>query len=428
MRSALVVLVALLAAAGCQPQSVAPYPDVPAMPAQSARAFGDSIGVNVRLTYLDTSYGDFDSVQSRLRELGVRYVSDSICPTCEYQIDRLQRLAAVGIKANLGVGWLSGGTATIAPGLQAIRDRLPSSAASISSINEPDISGDPNWIAKTRAFQTELYRQANADPQLAPLPVIGPSLVNRESRAALGDLSAHLDRGNLHPYSGGLPPLRNLASEQLLMSSVSGGKPLTVTEVGYHTDMAYPGPHRPASEKAVATYTPRTALEAFRFGIDRTYIYTLADLWTADEARARGFSASENSFGLLRWDLSPKPSFFSLRNLLRAVDGDSAPVAAPGGLRLAVEGAGADVRRLLLRSADGSYALVLWRDVSVWDRDAQRDLSPPADLVEVVLGEPVSLVQRFDPVVSADPREGWILPRRIALALAGDPVVLRLSR
>ncbi len=422
------MLLALLAVAGCQPESVAPYPSLPAVPAQPARAFGDSIGVNVRLTYLDTSYGNFEGVQSRLRELGVRYVSDSVCPTCEYQIDRLQRLAAVGIRASLGAGWLSGGTATIAPGLQAIRNRLRASAVSIASVNEPDISGNPDWVAHTRAFQTELFRQVNADPQLAQLPVIGPSLVHRESRAELGDLSAHLDRGNLHPYSGGLPPLRNLASEQLLMSSVSGAKPLTITEVGYHTDMAYPGPHRPASEKAVATYTPRVALEAFRFGIDRTYIYTLADLWSEAEARNRGLSASENSFGLLRWDLSPKPSFVSLRNLLSAVDGDSAPVAAPGALRFALEGAGADVRRLLLRSADGSYALVIWRDISVWDRDAQRDLSPTPDQVDVVLGEPVSLVQRFDPVLSADPREGWILPRRIPLSLAGDPVVLRLSR
>ena len=47
-----------------------------------------------------------------------------------------------------------------------------------------------------------------------------------------------------------------------------------------------------------------------------------------------------------------------------------------GGLRIALEGAGTDVRRLLLRSADGSYALALWRDVSVWDRTAQRDLRP----------------------------------------------------
>ncbi|MEA2331506.1 MAG: hypothetical protein QOH58_1644 [Thermoleophilaceae bacterium] len=397
------------------------------VPAQSARAFGDSVGVNVRLTHIDTSYGDYDTITARLRELGVRYVNDTVCPTCEYQIAQLQRLAALGIRANLAVGWMAGGTASIAPGVQALRDRLRSSVVSVNTINEPDISGDPAWIDKTRAFQAELYRQVKSDPLLAHLPVIGPSLVNRGSRALLGDLTPYLDRGNLHPYSGGLPPLLNLEDERQVMSAVSGSKPLVITEVGYHTDMAHTSPHRPASEAAVAVYTPRIALEAFRFGVERTYLYTLADQWSDAQAAQFGISKSENSFGLLRWNLTPKPSFLALRNLLRTVDGGSAPVASPGGMRVGLEGAGPDVQQLLLRSADGSYALVLWRNVSVWDRDAQRDIVPPPDALDVVLGEPVALARRFNPVVSDAERQRWTDPQRIPVELSGGPVVLRLT-
>jgi len=398
------------------------------MGAQSARSFGDSIGVNVRLTFLDTpAYRDFAPVEARLRELGVRYVNDSLCPTCEYQITRLQQLARDGVRSNLGVGSLSAGPGSIKPGLDVVKARLRSSVASIAGINEPDISGDPNWVAHTRAFQQELGRQVHGDPQLAGVPVIGPSLVHRESRAALGDLTGYVDRGNLHPYPGGQPPLRNLADEALMMSQVSGKKPLVITEVGYHTDMAFTGPHRPASERAVGVYTPRIALEAFRYGIERTYLYQLADIWSPAEAAGRSFPASENSFGLLRSDLTPKPSFLALRNLLQAVDGGSAPVGAPGGLRIGLEGAGGDVRRLLLRSADGSYALVLWRDVSVWDRDTQRDISPTPDRLDVVMGQPISLARRFDPVGSAAERARWTDPRRVTVDLAGEPIVLRLQ-
>jgi hypothetical protein len=432
-------VLALLLFAGCQqippplpdpdPDPPPPgYPNLPPVAAQSARSFGDSIGVNVRLTYIDTAaYATFAPIEARLRELGVRHVSDSLCPTCEYQVNRLQLLAADGIKANLGVGYMAGGTATIAPGLQALRTRLRDSIASISGLNEPDISGDPQWIAKTRAYQTELYRQVNADPLLADVPVLGPSLVYRDSRAALGDLSAHLDQGNLHPYSGGLPPLGNLATEALLMAQVSQTKPLTISEVGYHTDLAYTGPHRPASEKAVATYTSRIPLEAFRWGISRTYIYQFADVMSPADAQTAGLSPSENSFGLLRFDLTPKPSFIALRNLLRTVDADSAAVASPGGLRVGLEGAGSDVRQLLLRSADGTYALVLWRPASVWDRDALRDLSPTPDRLDVVMGQRISLAQRFDPVASDSESQRWADPRRITVDLAGDPVVLRLT-
>jgi hypothetical protein len=418
------ILCALVAALGGAHASVAAAETF--VPAKSARAFGDSVGVNVRLNYLDTSYGDFETVQARLRELGVRHVSDSICPGCDWQIERLQRLARLGIRANLGVGWLSGGTPTIAPALQALRTELRESVVSISGINEPDISGDPSWVHNTRLFHIELNRQVQADPLLRGLPVVGPSLVHRESRPALGDLSGHVDRGNIHPYPGGLPPMGHLEDERQMMAGVTGDKPLVATEVGYHTDMAHVGPHRPASERAVATYTPRIVLEAFRFGIERTYLYTLADLWSDAEAQARQFPKSENSFGLLRFDLSPKPSFIALRNLLRAVDADSPPVPSPGGLRFDLEGAGADVRRLLLRSADGSYALVLWRDVSVWDRAALRDLSPAADRVDVVLGQPLATARRFDPVASAAETQRWTSPSRLSVELRGEPVVLRL--
>ncbi len=423
-RSGLTLLAALTALLGGQAPSASAQSFVPA---QSARAFGDSVGVNVRLTHIDTpAYADLPRIEARIRELGVRYVNDSLCPTCEYQIASLQRLAGSGIRANLGVGSLSGGLASIAPRLQVVRTRLRNSIASFATVNEPDISGYPDWVARTRAYQAELARQVRADPFLSRFPLIGPSLVNRESRAALGDLTAYLDRGNLHPYPGGTPPLRNLPSEQLLMSAVSGSKPLQITEVGYHNDLAFAGSHRPASERATAIYTPRVALEAFRFGIERTYFYSLIDLFSPAEAATHGIPPSENSFGLLRYDRTPKPSFLALRNLLRAVDADSAPPTTPGGMRFALEGASPDVRRLLLQSADGTYALVLWRDISVWDWTALRDLAPAADRLDVALGQPVALAQRFDPVGSDAETQRWTNPRRIPVDLGATPVVLRL--
>jgi len=425
-RPGLLILTALMAAACLVDPAQAPAQGF--VPAKSARAFGDSVGVNVRLTHIDTTaYHDLPAVEARIRELGVRYVNDSLCPTCTYQVASLQRLGAAGIRANLGFGSLAGGTGAIAPGLQAVRTRLRSSIASFAGVNEPDVSGLPDWVARTRAYQAELARQVKADPFLSRFPVIGPSLVNRGSRAALGDMTAWVDRGNIHPYSGGNPPLRNLLDEQQLMSAVSGSKPLVITEVGFHNDLAFNGPHRPASLRATAIYTPRIALEAFRFGIERTYFYQLADYWRPSEAAAHGMSPSENSFGLLAADLSRKPSFVALRNLLRVVDGDSAPVADPGGLRYALNGAGPDVRQLLLRSADGSYALVLWRDVSVWDRDALRDLTPAPEAVQVALGQRIASARSFDPVSSDMATASWTDPQRIPVELGGAPVVLRLA-
>ena len=427
--AALQVLVAVAVGTWAVPSSRAstPHGDQPFVPATSARAFGDSVGVNVRLSWLDTAYGDFDAVRARLRELGVRHINDGFCGACEYQLDRMKRLAADGITSSVGPSGLTEGSAALQWSLKVIRDRVREAVDSVQAPNEPDISGDPQWVEHTRAYQAELYARVKGDRALAHLPVIGPSIVNRELRPLVGDLSPFLDWGNLHPYPGGTPPLTDMADQRLLGAMIAGSKPLVATEAGYHNDLSFSGPHRAASERATAIYTPRLVLEAFLGGIKRTYIYQLLDPWTPAQAQTRGISPSENSFGLLRYDRSPKPSFYALRNLMSAVDSGSPPVASPGGLRFALEGAGPDVRRLLLRSADGSYALVLWRQVSVWDRGARRDLYPGADRLELVLGEPVSLARRFAPVESGVERQRWTDPQRIPVDLAGAPVVLRLT-
>ena len=109
-----------------------------------------------------------------------------------------------------------------------------------------------------------------------------------------------------------------MADQRLIGAIIAGNKPLVATEAGYHNDLSFTGPHRAASERATAIYTPRLVLEAFLGGIQRTYVYQLLDPYTPAQAQARGIPPSENSFGLLRWNHSPKPSFFALRNPVKA--------------------------------------------------------------------------------------------------------------
>jgi hypothetical protein len=99
------------------------YPSQSLVPARSARAFGDSVGVNVRLHLSNSSYGDFETVKARLLELGVRHIGDGLCPTCEHQIDRLKRLASLGMRVNLGLG-NQNDSAVMQQGLEVIRNRL----------------------------------------------------------------------------------------------------------------------------------------------------------------------------------------------------------------------------------------------------------------------------------------------------------------
>ncbi len=418
IRRLIVMCTATLAlASAAQPAQAAE----PFVPAQSARDFGDSIGVNTHIGWYDTpGYQNFDPIKARLRELGVRYVRDGLCPTCEEWISRLKRLGDAGIRSNIIATDLTAGAARIHENLNVIRTRLRGAVVSVEAPNEPDITGDPQWIAKTRSLQQELWNGVKGNPASSHLHVLGPALVNPTSWAQVGSLGPYLDRGNMHPYPGGGSPLHNLGDLIPLTRVTAPGRPIVATEAGYHADLATTSGHYPTSERASGIYMPRLALEGFIRGLERTYIYQLIDPWP-DQA------GMEGSFGLLRTNLTPKPAFLSLRNLLRAVNGDSAPVAAPGGLRLSLKGAPLDIRQLLLRSADGSYALVLWRTVNVWDRVAEVDQSPAADQLTVDLGQPIALAQRFDPVASSEEAQRWVNPARIPVAVGGSPVVVRLS-
>jgi hypothetical protein len=397
----------------------------PFVAAQSARAFGDSVGVNAFLSWNDTAYGKYSTVESRLRELGVRYVRDGLCPTCPWHVASLNRLAADGIKADIIVGTLAGGDAQMNATLAGIRTKIPNAVISVEAPNEPNLVGDPLWVQHARAYQQKLYAAVKGDPALARLQVLGPAVGWPAVGSQLGDISAWVDRGNFHPYPGGATPYLTIDAERAQAVMAAGAKPLVATESGYHTDLATTGGNLPVSERAKAIYTPRLSLEGFRGGIERTYFFQLADPWS--DASMPSMPLAENRFGLLRSDLSRKPAFEALRNLLNQTDGDSAPVASPGGLHLGLDGAGPDVRQLLLRSADGSYALVLWRGVSVWDPANRVDQYPAADHIDVVLSDRIALARRFDPVASAAEQQRWDSPSRIPVDVGGSPIVLRLN-
>ena len=142
----------------------------------------------------------------------------------------------------------------------------------------------------------------------------------------------------MHPYPGGGGPLHNLADLIPLTQVESGSKPIVATEAGYHSehgDQQRALPDLRASQR-------RSTCRGWRWRASGR----ASSAPTSSSSSIPGPTApdDENRFGLLRTDLSRKPSFLSLRNLLRAVDADSAPVAAPGGLRLGIEGAPLDMR------------------------------------------------------------------------------------
>ena len=130
--------------------------------------------------------------------------------------------------------------------------------------------------------------------------------------------------------------------------------------------------------------------EFFWRGVARTYLYELADQGT-DKAQR------EQNFGLLRHDMSEKPAYVALRNLLQLLKEPKNPKAAPltpvpldYTLALAPDVHAQPLGTTVLEKRDGTYILLLWQQVSVYDAATKtRIQTPPVELT-------CELTQPFD--------------------------------
>jgi hypothetical protein len=395
--------------------------------ARAADGFVDSIGVNLHTSFSDTPYvSQFALVKQRLAELGVRHVRDVLAPDRTDQYQRLGELGAAGLGSTLIVGLR-------ADELDELEDQLAVAAAiaGVEALEGPNeystaFPPDPDWKENLVAYQQALYAQAKADPDLAALPVIGPSIVHGD-QAELGDISASLDLGNIHSYPQGNPPDKLGAAIENAEDN-SKEKPIAATETGYHTALAWNGENPPVSEAAMATYMPRLFLEYFRWGIVRTFSYELLDEFPDPEGDEK-----ERNFGLLRNDLTPKLAFDALRNTIEIL-ADPGPAFAPAALDYSLSEDGVPfggpespgLHKVLLQKRDGSFYLALWRTTSVWDPAAKAPLPAPADPVEVTVRPFLDEAAEYRPSSSSAPLALSPSGGRLTVEVGPAPVILRL--
>jgi hypothetical protein len=182
--------------------------------------------------------------------------------------------------------------------------------------------------------------------------------------------------------------------------------------------------HRPVSERVAGIYVPRLLLDYFGQlsssgqTVKRTFLYELIDQGTS-------LTNIQHRFGLLRNDLSEKPAYKALKNLL-ALLADPGPAFAPGLLDYSLESATSDVRRLLLQKRDGSFWLALWREADVWNESTGGDLHPGEQRVTVRLARPVASATAYRPGESTTPYESWRETSVLQLRVPADVVLVRL--
>jgi hypothetical protein len=344
--------------------------------ARPADSMVDSIGVATHTTYNDTVYYQrFSELKEKLAKLGVRHIREDLMPNRPDQYQRLNELAGMGVGATLIMGSPSVPTGTLENLLGVVRTKL-NRVDAVEGPNEYYLSGKADWTSLARDYQQRLFEGINSNPSTASIPVLGPSTIFWQA-GELGDISQWLDYGTIHPYPGPYPSEEYLARHMDFAARSSASKPLMATETGYHNAINHTGGHVPVPEATSAVYLPRLFLDNFSRGVRRTFSYELVDSFPN-----AANDDCESHFGLLRNDLSEKPAFTSLKNLIGILS-DPGPAFQANDLDLTVGGERSNLRRVLLQKRDGTYYLALWRTSRVWNPDQRVEISPATSAVTV---------------------------------------------
>lgn len=363
----LIVLVFGLVVASRQSCS-AQAAQLPAEQAASATTFVDTAGVVTHLTYTGTLYSTaWPQVLMALQNLGVHHIREGYTSAPAYSpiIQEHQALAVAGIKSTYVIPL----DFSITP--QAIK-KLAANAQDMEAIeppNECDMSGNCGGgglagIANMLFFLPMLQSAA----QDLNVPLLGPSFISPGSYALAGDIASQIKVNNLHIYFGGRNPgnpgwgsfdsqghsYGSFGYWKDQAATDAPGLPSVVTENGY---ISFPSTSTPYTvpESVQASYLPRTLLLSFKQGFKQTFFYQLLDEPTSPEG-----------YGLLRSDLTPKPAFTALKNLLSLLS-DQGSSFTPASLPYSIVGAGPTLNHLLLQKSDGSFWLVLWLEQSSWN-------------------------------------------------------------
>jgi hypothetical protein len=336
---------------------------------QAARSydFYNSVGVNTHWYYDDNFQYQphFQDLINLMKQAGIYHFRDGEFAqgdnTPSWITHTYAQLAANGMKAELIVA--NGQTLSELefglkqyPGLEAIEPP-----------NEWDANGGNDW-ASTLLAQLPLIKQAGED---LGLTVVGPSLIQTNDAAKLGDVSQYMNFDNMHSYSGGRNPETTGWGDNDAEGNAYGSLAWNLDMVheygpnlqAYATETGYQSTNTPVQnevpEKVAGTYAPRMALYYFKNGVPRTYFYELID----DPAGA------QTGYGLLRYDLSPKPAFTAISNLLQILK-DANTQFTPGSLDYSLSGDMNGVESLLLQKGNGDFYLSVWLDGSIYDVNA----------------------------------------------------------
>ena len=349
-----------------------------AAPPREASDVLQTLGVVTHLDYRGTPYENLAQVQTALRYVGIDRLRDM---TPHANVRPYEQLAAQGFHFNFVIrSEAAEELPKTVRDLAAFQQRFKGSIVSVEGLNEIKFwpanyhgqTGFPGGVA----VQRDLYSLMKHSAVLGKTPVLALTLggASAADHARLGDVSDFSDLGNAHAYFDGRVPSSSWRfAIDLARRSTSKLAQSAVTETGYSSNPQTP---QGVPSDVQAKYLLVLVCEAWRENTPATYLYQLVD----DKRDAHDWS---RSLGLYDVDWNPKPAAHAFHYLTQGLTSTFITRAAPRAFAYALSGESTDVQSLLLRKSDGNFALIVWREVKLWDEKARQTLVAESRLLSV---------------------------------------------
>jgi hypothetical protein len=400
--------------------------DVPA----TVTAFIESIGINSAIDYANTAeYHHPDNLIMAMQYLGTGLLRDHT-PDPNDTATWASYIAIA--KSGIQFDFLLPGNGNVdlhtnIAHLDAMAMAQPASIVAIEAPNE--INGWPikylgisDYRLAGVAVQKDLWFAVKSDPILKRMAIYGLTLSDGfrsiyADLVALGNLSQYADFANVHIYgSHGHNVWRNDLPYWLpVQTRAMPGKPVVVTETGYQTDSRRPGTSS-VSETVAAKYILNLLFHNFLNGIAKTFLYNLADAPSNDPQR----------FGLFNADWSPKPAAEAIHNLTTILK-HAGLGSRQHKLTYLIDGLPSGGHSLLLVGGDKVFGLVVWREVTIWDAVAAKEITVPTYHTTVEFTANKMNVAVYDPLISTVPIATAHSVKVVSASIVDHPIVIVIS-
>jgi hypothetical protein len=360
----------------------------------------DYWGVMVHFVYSSYISKGLDTISGLIRDAGIRWVRDSFArASSRTQMRTL--METYGFKVLNIMSPQDGSYAKSTPQLfhDRIRDELGvQNVVGIEGWNEPGgftgYTAGSTLAQQVTQWQTwiwEVFRQEST--VTTGLPIIGPSLADSNSATKWGaiNLTAVADASNIHDYPGGSYEM----TDAQFTKWINNGNLMVntnhrwTTETGMTTGTVnggYVGTDQEGQALAIA----RVQWEHFRRGWDMSSTYEMV-------SQNNDPTDFESNFGLLNFDLTPRPAYMVVKNTLTML-ADPGASYTPTPLAMNITG-DANTRYVVLSKRDGSYWLAVWQQVQIWNATT-RTVSPTVTVPTALTFDRSRTVRVYDPYPS----------------------------